>query len=74
MEEVLNPYLEPRGLTLTLNTGERNWPLKPYYSFIADRTDYFKYHHGSLDNFENINPETFKETIAAITTFVFLMD
>ena len=74
MEEVLTPYLEPRGLTLTLNTGERNWPLKTYYSFIADRGEYFKYHHGSLDNFENVNQATFKEGIAAITTFVFLMD
>lgn len=74
MQEILTPYLEPRGLSLTYNDSERNWPIKTYYTFIADRTDYFKYHHGSLDNFENINPETFKETIAAITTFIFLMD
>ncbi len=74
MEEVLTPYLEPRGLTVIYNDSERNWPLKTYYTFIADRTDYFKYHHGSLDNFENVNQETFKEGIAAITTFIFLMD
>lgn len=74
MEEVLTPYLEPRGLTLTRYTGERNWPLKPYYTFRTDNSDYFKYHHGSLDNFENVNQETFKEGIAAIATFIFLMD
>ncbi len=74
MEEVLTPYLEPYGLTLTQYTGDRKWPLRPYYSFRADNSEYFKYHHGSLDNFENVNQETFKECIAAITTFVFLMD
>lgn len=74
MEEVLTPYLEPYGLTLSLYDGERKWPIKPYYSFRADNSEYFKYHHGSLDNFENVNQETFKECIAAITTFVFLMD
>ncbi|HOG42270.1 MAG TPA: M20/M25/M40 family metallo-hydrolase [Bacteroidales bacterium] len=74
MEEVLTPYLEPRGLTLTYNDSDRDWPLKTYYTLVSDREEYFKYHHSSLDNFENINPETFKESIAAITTFVFLMD
>lgn len=81
MKDIVNQYLSSYGVEeiQSLKGGRANWPLTekvhaPFYLYRSNTEKYFDIHHSSSDNFDKVDQAAFKKGIAAITSFVYLMD
>lgn len=79
IKEIVMKYLGDYGVEDVSTISRNSWPLTqeveaPYYLYRANTENYFRYHHSSADNFDTIDPVAFKKGIAAIASFVFIMD